>query len=70
MFIAWMSEHSAEWAGSAMIPARESEREGAAEFPQAPIAEVAAAVGETAVAVVEDGQFPLALVAVALATLC
>jgi multiple sugar transport system substrate-binding protein len=40
VFIAWMSEHSADWAGSAMIPARESEREGAAEFPQAPIAEV------------------------------
>ena len=29
------------------------------------VAEVAAAVGETAIAVVEDGQFPLALVAVA-----
>jgi hypothetical protein len=29
------------------------------------VAEVAAAVGETALAVVEDGQFPLALVAVA-----
>ncbi len=28
------------------------------------VAEVAAAVGETALAVVEDGQFPLALVAV------
>jgi multiple sugar transport system substrate-binding protein len=40
VFIAWMSEHSADWAGSAMIPARLSEREGAAEFPQAPIAEV------------------------------
>jgi multiple sugar transport system substrate-binding protein len=40
VFIAWMSEHSAEWAGSAMIPARLSQREGAAEFPQAPIAEV------------------------------
>lgn len=40
VFIAWLSDQSAEWAGSAMIPARESEREGAAEFPQAPIAEV------------------------------
>jgi len=40
VFIAWMSEHSADWAGSAMIPARLSERDGAAEFPQAPIAEV------------------------------
>jgi multiple sugar transport system substrate-binding protein len=39
VFIAWMSDHSAEWAGSAMIPARESEREGAADFPQAVIAE-------------------------------
>lgn len=26
VFIAWMSEHSAEWAGSGMIPARESVR--------------------------------------------
>jgi multiple sugar transport system substrate-binding protein len=40
VFITWMSEHSADWAGSAMIPARESEREGAADLPQAPIAEV------------------------------
>jgi multiple sugar transport system substrate-binding protein len=40
VFIAWMSDHSADWAGSAMIPARESEREGAADLPQAPIAEV------------------------------
>jgi multiple sugar transport system substrate-binding protein len=40
VFIAWMSDHSAEWAGSAMIPARESERDSAADFPQAPIAEV------------------------------
>ena len=39
-FIAWMSEHSAEWAGSAMIPARESQREGAADLPQAPIVDV------------------------------
>lgn len=30
VFIAWMSEHSAEWAGSGMIPARESVREGGA----------------------------------------
>ncbi len=40
VFIAWMSEHSADWAGSAMIPARLSQREGAAEFPQAPIVDV------------------------------
>jgi multiple sugar transport system substrate-binding protein len=40
VFIAWMSEHSSDWAGSAMIPARLSEREGAAEFPQAPIVDV------------------------------
>jgi multiple sugar transport system substrate-binding protein len=40
VFIAWMSEHSSDWAGSAMIPARLSERDGAKEFPQAPIAEV------------------------------
>jgi multiple sugar transport system substrate-binding protein len=39
VFIAWMSEHSDEWAGSAMIPARESEREGAADLPQGVIAE-------------------------------
>jgi multiple sugar transport system substrate-binding protein len=39
VFIAWMSEHSAEWAGSAMIPARESEREGATDLPQGVIAE-------------------------------
>ena len=40
VFLAWLSENSAEWAGSAMIPARESEREGAADLAQAPIAEV------------------------------
>ncbi|MCU1432091.1 MAG: transporter substrate-binding protein, partial [Actinotalea sp.] len=41
VFIAWMSEHSAEWAGSGMIPARLSVREeGALEgLKQAPIAE-------------------------------
>ncbi|MGY1806909.1 ABC transporter substrate-binding protein [Blastococcus sp. SYSU D00669] len=39
VFITWMSEHSAEWAGSGMIPARESERDGAADLPQAVIAE-------------------------------
>jgi multiple sugar transport system substrate-binding protein len=41
VFIAWMSEHSDEWAGSAMIPARLSEREGdaLADMPQAVIAE-------------------------------
>jgi multiple sugar transport system substrate-binding protein len=41
VFIAWMSEHSAEWAGSGMIPARLSEREGdaLADMPQAVIAE-------------------------------
>ncbi len=39
VFIAWMSEHSAEWAGSAMIPARESERDGATDLPQGVIAE-------------------------------
>ena len=42
VFIAWMSEHSGEWAGAGMIPARESVRtsgvlEGTA---QAPIAEL------------------------------
>jgi multiple sugar transport system substrate-binding protein len=39
VFIAWMSEHSADWAGSGMIPARESERDGAQEFPQGVIAD-------------------------------
>jgi multiple sugar transport system substrate-binding protein len=41
VFIAWLSENSAEWAGSGMIPARESVRAaGALEgLPQAPIAE-------------------------------
>ena len=41
VFISWMSEHSAEWAGSGMIPARQSVRdEGALEgLKQAPIAE-------------------------------
>jgi multiple sugar transport system substrate-binding protein len=41
VFIAWMSEHSSEWAGSGMIPARESQREGdaLADMPQAVIAE-------------------------------
>jgi multiple sugar transport system substrate-binding protein len=41
VFIAWMSEHSADWAGSGMIPARQSEREGdaLADMPQAVIAE-------------------------------
>ncbi|HEV7950408.1 MAG TPA: ABC transporter substrate-binding protein [Glaciihabitans sp.] len=41
VFIAWMSEQSAEWAGSGMIPARQSVRDaGALEgLPQAPIAE-------------------------------
>ncbi|MBX9243794.1 ABC transporter substrate-binding protein [Actinotalea ferrariae] len=40
VFIAWMSEHSAEWAGAAMIPARTSvQEEGALEgTPQEPIA--------------------------------
>ena len=42
VFIAWMSEHSADWAGSGMIPARLSVREGGAldGKPQAPIGEV------------------------------
>ena len=42
VFIAWMSEHSADWAGSGMIPARLSVREGGAldGKPQAAIAEV------------------------------
>ncbi len=40
VFISWMSEHSADWAGSAMIPARLSQREGAADLPQAPIVDV------------------------------
>ncbi|MFD2093461.1 ABC transporter substrate-binding protein [Blastococcus deserti] len=41
VFIAWMSEHSGDWAGSGMIPARQSEREGGAlaDAPQAVIAE-------------------------------
>jgi multiple sugar transport system substrate-binding protein len=41
VFIAWMSEHSADWAGSGMIPARLSVREGGAldGQPQAVIAE-------------------------------
>ena len=41
VFIAWMSEHSADWAGSGMIPARKSVREGGAldGKPQAVIAE-------------------------------
>jgi multiple sugar transport system substrate-binding protein len=39
VFLAWLSDNSAEWAGSAMIPARESEREGAADLPQGLIAE-------------------------------
>ncbi len=41
VFIAWMSEHSADWAGAGMIPARESERTGGAldGMPQQPIAE-------------------------------
>lgn len=41
VFIAWMSEHSADWAGAGMIPARESERTGGAldGMPQLPIAE-------------------------------
>jgi multiple sugar transport system substrate-binding protein len=41
VFIAWMSEHSADWAGSGMIPARLSERKGGAldNMPQAVIAE-------------------------------
>lgn len=40
VFIAWMSEHSAEWAGAAMIPARTSvQEEGALKgTPQEPIA--------------------------------
>ena len=39
VFIAWMSEHSADWAGSGMIPARESQREDLGDLPQAVIAE-------------------------------
>jgi multiple sugar transport system substrate-binding protein len=41
VFVAWMSEHSEEWAGSGMIPARTSVREGGAleGMPQAVIAE-------------------------------
>lgn len=41
VFIAWMSENSAEWAGAGMIPARESVRTGGAldGTMQAPIAE-------------------------------
>ncbi|MDT0166826.1 ABC transporter substrate-binding protein [Actinotalea sp. AC32] len=39
VFVAWMSEQSADWAGAAMIPARESIREDAvAGMPQEPIA--------------------------------
>jgi len=39
VFIAWMSEQSADWAGAAMIPARESIREEAVSgMPQEPIA--------------------------------
>lgn len=42
VFIAWMSEHSADWAGAGMIPARQSVRdEGALEGTrQAPIADL------------------------------
>lgn len=42
VFVAWMSEHSAEWAGAAMIPARTSvQEEGALEgTPQEPIAQL------------------------------
>lgn len=40
VFLAWLSDNSADWAGSAMIPARLSQRAAAADFPQAPIAEV------------------------------
>ncbi|MGY1619028.1 ABC transporter substrate-binding protein [Geodermatophilus sp. SYSU D00691] len=40
VFIAWMSDHSEEWAGSGQIPARASQREGAfQDLPQAVIAE-------------------------------
>ena len=41
VFIAWMSEQSAEWAGSGMIPARQSVRDAGAldGLPQAVIAE-------------------------------
>jgi multiple sugar transport system substrate-binding protein len=41
VFIAWMSEHSGDWAGSGMIPARLSEREGGAlaDMPQSVIAD-------------------------------
>jgi multiple sugar transport system substrate-binding protein len=41
VFIAWMSEHSAEWAQSGMIPARQSVRDAGAldGLPQQPIAE-------------------------------
>ncbi|SDN32146.1 hypothetical protein SAMN05660642_04572 [Geodermatophilus siccatus] len=54
-------------------PAEDPPRGGGGDVVQAPplqgppttVAEVAAAVGETAIAVVQDGQFPLALVAVA-----
>ena len=37
VFIAWMSEHSADWAGSAMIPARESVRTSAELTTVAPV---------------------------------
>lgn len=41
VFIAWMSEQSAEWAGAAMIPARQSVRDSGVldDVPQAPIVE-------------------------------
>ncbi|MCW2742787.1 MAG: transporter substrate-binding protein [Blastococcus sp.] len=40
VFIAWMSEHSADWAGSGMIPARESVRADAVKgLPQEVIAD-------------------------------
>ncbi|WP_182112732.1 MULTISPECIES: ABC transporter substrate-binding protein [unclassified Actinotalea] len=39
VFLAWMSEHSADWAGAGMIPARESvQEEGLAGTAQEPIA--------------------------------
>ena len=42
VFIAWMSEHSADWAGAGMIPARQSVREAGAldGMPQESIAEL------------------------------
>ncbi len=41
VFLAWMSEQSGEWAGSGMIPARQSVRDSGVldGTPQAPIAE-------------------------------